>query len=90
MSGWIKTEDVEGEAYIANKQYLHSTPAAYTLTKSQSLSGTNDWTYVEIEFIGQQRLTDSGSYENCIADFILTLDGTGKVWFDDVSITAKE
>ena len=90
LSGWIKTENVVGEAYIANNQYLHATPGQNTLLKTQALSGTNDWTYVEVEFIGQQRPNLSGDLEACIDHFFLTLDGSGKAWFDDVKITQSD
>ena len=86
LSGYIKTENVVGEAYIANIQYQHATPNDHTVTKSESVSGSSDWTYVSITFVGKQRTTASGATQRCVDHFFLTLDGTGTVWFDDVRI----
>jgi hypothetical protein len=86
LSGYIKTEGVVGEAYIANKQYQHATPNDYTLCKSESVTGTNDWTYVSVTFVAQERSFPDGSRQRCIDHFYLTLNGTGRVWFDDVKI----
>ncbi|MBQ8407637.1 MAG: hypothetical protein IJY39_02095 [Clostridia bacterium] len=85
LSGYIKTENVVGEAYIANIQYAHPTPNQLTETKSASVTGTTDWTYVSITFVGQERM-QNGSVQRCIDHFFLTLNGTGTVWFDDVKI----
>ena len=86
LSGWIRTENVVGEAYIANKQYQHATPGDFTLHKSASLSGTHDWTEVSVTFTAQERSFPDGSRQRCIDHFFLTLNGTGTVWFDDVRI----
>ena len=75
-----------GEAYIANKQYQHATPNDYTLCKSESVMGTNDWTYVSVTFVAQERSFPDGSRQRCIDHFYLTLNGSGRVWFDDVKI----
>ena len=85
VSGYIKTENVVGEAYIANIQYAHPTPNQLTKTKSESVTGTTDWTYVSFTFVGQERM-QNGSVQRCIDHFFLTLNGTGTVWFDDVKI----
>lgn len=86
VSGYIKTENVVGEAYIANIQYQHATPGDNTVTKSESITGTTDWTYVTFTFTAQQRKKADGTTQNCIDHFFLTLNGTGTVWFDDVKI----
>lgn len=86
VSGYIKTENVVGEAYIANIQYQHATPGDNTVYKSEIITGTTDWTYVTFTFTAQQRRKADGSTQNCIDHFFLTLDGTGTVWFDDVKI----
>ena len=77
LSGYIKTEDVVGEAYIAYIQGWK--PNERPTTKSQLLSGTNDWTYVSVIFVAQGQLAKTDH-------FYLTLNGTGTVWFDDVKI----
>ena len=86
VSGWIKTENVVGEAYIANIQYQHATPNDNTVTRSEGISGTTDWTYVTFTFTAQEREKADGTVQRCIDHFFLTLDGTGTVWFDDVVI----
>ena len=86
VSGWIKTENVVGEAYIANIQYQHATPNDNTVTRSEGISGTTDWTYVTFTFTAQEREKADGTVQRCIDHFFLTLDGTGTVWFDDVKI----
>lgn len=86
LSGYIKTENVVGEAYIANRQYQHATPQDFTLYKSESLTGTNDWTYVSVTFTAQERSFPDGSRQRCIDHFYLTLNGSGTVWFDDVKL----
>lgn len=87
VSGYIKTENVVGEAYIANIQYQHATPNDNTVTMSEKISGTTDWTYITFTFTAQMREKADGSMQNCIDHFFLTLNGTGTVWFDDVTIT---
>ena len=86
VSGYVKTENVVGEAYIANIQYQHATPNDNTVTRSEAVTGTSDWTYVSFTFTAQKREMANGSVQNCIDHFFLTLDGTGTVWFDDVKI----
>ncbi len=86
VSGYIKTENVVGEAYIANIQYQHATPDDNTVTRSEGISGTTDWTYVTFIFTAQEREMANGNIQRCIDHFFLTLDGTGTVWFDDVVI----
>ncbi len=86
VSGYIKTENVVGEAYIANIQYQHATPGDNTVHKSEVITGTTDWTYVTFTFTAQQRTKADGNTQNCIDHFFLTLNGTGTVWFDDVKI----
>ena len=90
LSGWIKTENVEGEAKIGVNQYLHATPNNNKFTYSEPVSGTRDWTYVSCEFTGQMRPLENGGLEACIDHFYLTLDGSGKAWFDDVVIEEIE
>jgi hypothetical protein len=86
FSGYIKTENVVGKAYIANEQYQHATPNDKTVTVSEAVTGSSDWTYVSFTFAGKQRTKADGSKERCVDHFFLTLEGTGTVWFDDVKI----
>ena len=86
ISGYIKTENVVGEAYICNIQYQHATPDDNTVTRSEALTGTSDWTYVSFTFTAQEREQANGNIQRCIDHFFLTLNGSGTVWFDDVRI----
>lgn len=88
MSGWIKTENVSGEAYIAVVQDSSAAPNDNSV-KSQTVTGTNDWTYVELEFVSKQTKDATGT-SICADHYFLTLNGTGTVWFDDVVIEPVE
>ena len=77
LSGYIKTENVVGEAYIASIQGW--APNERPVIKSKVVSGTTDWTYVSVIFTGQGNNANTDH-------FYLTLNGTGTVWFDDVKI----
>ncbi len=75
LSGWIKTENVRpltGRGTLIN---IHEIPEA----QSSILTGTNDWTRVEVVFstFGQDRL-----WVHC--GFGAWGQATGKVWFDDL------
>ncbi len=90
ISGYIKTENVVGEAYIANIQYQHATPSDNTVNRSEGITGTTDWTFVSFTFTAQEREKADGSTDRCIDHFFLTLNGSGTVWFDDVVIEEVE
>ena len=90
VSGYIKTENVVGEAYIANIQYQHATPSDNTVIRSEGITGTTDWTFVSFTFTAQERKKADGSTDRCIDHFFLTLNGSGTVWFDDVVIEEVE
>jgi len=77
LSGWIKTENVaagSGKGALLN---LHNIQPL----QSRAVTGTNDWTRVEIVF-------DSGEHQ--LAEINCLLGGwglsTGKAWFDDLSL----
>ncbi|MFC1553046.1 alpha-L-arabinofuranosidase C-terminal domain-containing protein [candidate division KSB1 bacterium] len=78
LSGWIKTEDVEvnrgGRGALFN---LHTVSNAQT----EALTGTNDWTQVEMEF-NTDRI--DAVQINCL--FGGWGRATGKAWFDDVEL----
>lgn len=76
---WVKTSNVTGSAYFkvyAVSQDLSVTP----LATSSTLSGTNDWTQVSVNFVV--------SVPNAIGVYIeIGLDGTGSIWADAVNIS---
>ena len=90
ISGYIKTENVVGEAYIANIQYRPETPNDDTVIRSEGITGTTDWKFVSFTFTAQEREKADGSTDRCIDHFFLTLNGSGIVWFDDVVIEEVE
>ncbi len=88
LSGWVKTENVSGEAFIAVDQNNNTVPKDNSI-KSQAVTGTTDWTYLEVEFVSKQTKDASGNSIS-IDNYMLALDGTGTVWFDDVKIEPVE
>jgi len=76
LSGWIKTENVTpatGEGALFN---LHGMPY-----KTQALTGTHDWTKVELTFETDEQ--DSVLFNCLLGGWGLA---TGTAWYDDVSI----
>lgn len=84
LSGWIKTKDVQpssqGSAPGANLSlldtWLHTTP----------LLGTNDWTYVHLDF------NTEDSREVTVAARLGFYGGVtaGSAWFDDIQLTLAD
>jgi len=80
LSGWIKTDDVvatTGQGALIN---LHAADV-----KTQALTGTNDWTHVEVEF---ETAEDDTVHVNCL--FGGWGLATGRAWYDDVAIELIE
>jgi alpha-N-arabinofuranosidase len=77
LSAWIKTEDVKAGSGRGALLNLHNLQPVAT----KALTGTNDWTRVEVEF---QTEDHDALQINCL------LGGwglsTGKAWFDDVRL----
>lgn len=77
ISGYFKTEDLDGHANL----FLRADPNVIFRNLGYSaLSGTNDWTYVEIE-----QDVNISMATNIILGVILT--GEGKLWIDNFSMT---
>ncbi|MFH1899177.1 MAG: hypothetical protein ABIJ82_01740 [Patescibacteria group bacterium] len=80
---WIKTSDVAGSAYFkvyAVSQDAFGVKTVTPLATSSTLSGTNDWTQVSVNFVV--------SVPNAIGVYIeIGLDGTGTIWTDAVNIS---
>ena len=84
LAGWIRTENVKGgfgarfglEFYDANGKYI--APGLYT----PGLKGTSDdWTFVTTE------IESPTNAARAVFLAFLAQGGTGKVWFDDLSVT---
>jgi hypothetical protein len=78
LSGWIKTESVralDGRGALMNVHDLG------VITATPPLTGTHDWTHVELVFqtFGQERL----SVLCCLGGWGLA---SGKVWFDELTL----
>jgi len=78
LSGWIRTENLAAETGRGALINIHGNEA----WRTPAVSGTQDWTSVEVEF-------DAGA--NDVLDVSCLFGGwgraTGKAWFDDVELT---
>jgi alpha-N-arabinofuranosidase len=76
LTGWVKTEDVQSRSGKGAGFRLDGVDAEYT-----GLSGTNDWTKVEIVF-------NTGNDDSFVLSCLLGIDGpaSGRAWFDDMSL----
>ena len=77
LSGWIRTQDViagTGSGAFLNVQEIQP-------VKSRVLTGTNDWTQVEL-------VIDSGPHESLQVNCLLGGWGrsSGKCWFDEITL----
>ncbi len=82
-SAWVKSSNVVGEAYfkVFSVSQDGSGPISYVyLGDSTKVSGTNDWTFLKLDFI----VNDADS----IGVYIdIGIEGTGTVWADAVIIS---
>ncbi|MFC1563441.1 alpha-L-arabinofuranosidase C-terminal domain-containing protein [candidate division KSB1 bacterium] len=78
LSGWIKTENLEAGSSRGALFNLHGIRGAET----QALTGTNDWTEVEMEFD-----TDANDAVRVNCLFGGWGRSTGRAWYDDLSLT---
>lgn len=82
---WIKTSNLTGNTYFkvyAVSQDLSGVITVTPLATSSTLSGTNDWTQVAVNFVV--------SVPNAIGVYIeIGLDGTGTIWADAVNISSS-
>ncbi|MHB9024357.1 MAG: LamG-like jellyroll fold domain-containing protein [Armatimonadota bacterium] len=76
---WVKTRGVRGKLTATLKYSFGPAP---TDTLDLGLTGDNDWT--QVSFISTVPVATMPNYDS--SDFILTLAGTGTVWFDDWSV----
>lgn len=81
LSGWIKTEDVKNTTGKGALFNVHQLDRAHT----PPLTGTHDWTRVQVEFETGERDTIQ---VNCLfGGWGLS---TGKAWYDDVQLELIE
>lgn len=78
MTAYIKSKDVEDWAgmWLRVDSKYSKKPLSFDNMYDRSLKGTNDWTKCEI-------ILDVPD-ESSTINFGVLLNGTGKVWFDDV------
>ncbi len=78
LAGWIRTKDVQGDAYL--KLYcMKASGGIASQPQSTSVAGTRDWTEVRLPF-----QVPSGTGYVMI---YLELKGTGTAWYDDVVLS---
>ena len=75
LSAWVRTRGVTGKGAYLRVQKKEDAPAAL---QSQRLTGDNDWTRLEIEFVPEagEPFAVPG----------LVVDGGGTAWFDDIEL----
>ncbi len=78
-SFWVKTQGVKGHV-VAKLKYSFGPEPCDTL--DLGLSGDNDWT--QVAFVSTVPIATIKTYDS--SDFILSLEGTGRVWLDDWSV----
>ncbi|MEK6715266.1 MAG: carbohydrate binding domain-containing protein [Candidatus Omnitrophota bacterium] len=76
LSAWIKTDNVESEAFVRIKATYKKGEVTYF--KALPVYGTKDWTLVEANF--------SPKSENSIDYLVCQLNGGGSAWFDDIKL----
>lgn len=82
---WIKTENVSGTAFfkiyaIAQDQYGQQTISL--VSTSSTLTGTNDWTQISLNFVV--------GVDNAIGVYMeVGIEGSGKIWIDAVNINSS-
>ncbi|MCF7854918.1 MAG: hypothetical protein K9N51_08975 [Candidatus Pacebacteria bacterium] len=83
VTAQVRTENVQGNVYLALQWRLPKGEAGQMSlcpVKSEALNGTNDWTEITLN------AACPGDSAGKQAGLFLVLEGTGKCWFDDVSI----
>ena len=79
-AGWIRTANVkDGEAHLwFRADTVKNEPAAYRNLGSGRVTGTNDWKQYSVELLVPADVVD--------VFFGATATGSGKAWFDDLSL----
>ncbi len=83
LEGWVKAQDVRGDARIA--VVLGNTDTENFNLGTEKVSagtGTYDWKKVTLEFTAPKNVTG--------ARIKILVEGTGTAWFDDITLTCKQ
>jgi len=77
FTGWVKTEGVQSRSEIGGTGFRFDAIDA----RFHGITGTNDWTKVEIFF-------NTGNDDSSVLSCLLGTDGpaSGRAWFDDMSL----
>ncbi|MDD4270606.1 MAG: acetylxylan esterase [Pirellulaceae bacterium] len=78
LRGWIKTENVADRAFL-RLYFMDSADQILRQPDSSQVSGTSDWTAVQLPFT----VPDGTAF----IMIYLELTGTGAAWFDDLELT---
>jgi hypothetical protein len=82
VSCWVKTENVAGRgATLAVQYHVPNFTQEYPVARARQLTGTQDWTKLELE-VGAPPREKAG----CLM-IMLQQDGSGTTWFDDLEVT---
>ena len=82
MTVFAKTEAVEGRgSFLAIRWATFNYPQRFPYVSSPKLTGTCDWTELQVEIHGPAPPDISAV---CL---ILRQDGSGTTWFDDLEVT---
>jgi len=82
ISGWVKTNKATGTNCISIAWYAGNMFTWRGESRTQSLTGTNDWTYVTAS-------GTAGPDTAFIHVFLESDNNTGTTWFDDVSVVEE-
>jgi len=88
ISGWIKTENVEGQAVIGLDYVLPSgwTPGEGYVEEIGYVDGTTDWTYFESDWFVLPPMPEDCSALWFLLDFN---NGNGTAWWDGMTLLSR-
>jgi len=83
VEGWVKGEHLQGEAKLS-VDFADLNTEKFNLGTVETVtgSGTFDWKKVELKFTVPEKISG--------ATVRLSVDGTGKAWFDDLQISCTQ
>ena len=82
ITAWARTEKVTGRgAFLAVRWAVYNYPERFPYICSERLTGTSDWTRLEVEIRGPAPEDVSA------ISIVLRQDGAGTSWFDDLDVT---
>ena len=80
---FIKTENLNGEAYLEMVCDFPAKGSFYSRATQQKFTGTNDWTCSDTPFLLKKGENPNNIFLN------LVVEGTGKIWIDDIKLYKK-